>query len=90
MKNIYFEKANASHIDTIFAWLAVPEVQEFWQQFPLPRKSFATTVLQLFSFVNYFVILVADLTRMPGFRANVANKEVFVGGWTVEYSSRRV
>ncbi|HAU0262634.1 TPA: acetyltransferase [Legionella pneumophila] len=28
--NIHFEKANASHIDTIFGWLAQPYVQEFW------------------------------------------------------------
>ena len=28
--NIHFEKANASHIDTIFGWLAQPPIQEFW------------------------------------------------------------
>ena len=28
--NIRFEKANLSHVDIIFAWLAEPFVQEFW------------------------------------------------------------
>jgi len=28
--NIHFEKANLSHIDIIFSWLAEPFVQEFW------------------------------------------------------------
>jgi predicted acetyltransferase/RimJ/RimL family protein N-acetyltransferase len=28
--NIHFEKANLSHIDIIWAWLAEPFVQEFW------------------------------------------------------------
>lgn len=28
--NLHFEKANASHIDKIFGWLAQPYVQEFW------------------------------------------------------------
>lgn len=30
MKNIHFEQANITHIDTIFSWLAEPKVQEFW------------------------------------------------------------
>ena len=29
-ENIHFEKASISHIDIIFAWLAEPFVQEFW------------------------------------------------------------
>ena len=28
--NIHFEKANNSHLDIIFSWLAEPFVQEFW------------------------------------------------------------
>ncbi|KTD08469.1 GNAT family N-acetyltransferase [Legionella jamestowniensis] len=28
--NIFFEKANSSHVDAIFSWLKEPYVQEFW------------------------------------------------------------
>jgi hypothetical protein len=28
--NIHFEKANKTHIDTIFNWLAEPHIMEFW------------------------------------------------------------
>ncbi len=28
--NIHFEKANKSHLNTIFGWLIEPHVQEFW------------------------------------------------------------
>ena len=35
---IYFKKANVTHIDTIFQWLAEPHMMEFWDNTPQHKE----------------------------------------------------
>ena len=54
--NIHFEKANLSHIDIVFGWLAEPYVQEFWDKWQTNK--------QLYENVTAFDIAMLDETGL--------------------------
>jgi hypothetical protein len=64
-----FEKANVSHVDTIFAWLAEPDIQEFWDNTQAHKNdilNFINGRKQPSSYANgEYIYWIASCDRQP-------------------------